>query len=282
MVHLEELLQVMRQTAHECGQVMLHADRAQIHQQEKSSWRDLVTDYDIKIQNMAVKRLEASYPQADFLCEEGQKELRLDGALLFIIDPIDGTANFRYDHHHSCISIACYSHGKAVAGVVYDPYLDELFHAVTGQGAYLNGEPIHVTELDLEHSLVLFGTSPFNPECVDETFELVKDIYRKSMDVRRSGSGALDLCALAAGRVGLFFEARLCAWDFAAGALIVEEAGGMCCDFFGRPLEIGLHKPSVLAGPRRNIHQSGILERYGNANPARQANGADHGSSDGG
>ena len=112
-------------------------------------------------------------------------------------------------------------------GVVYNPYIDEVFTAVKGQGAFLNGKPIHVSSQPLENGVVIFGTAPYYEELAKASFDMAYEYFCKALDVRRSGSAALDLCNIAAGRAELFFELRLCPWDYAAGSLIVEEAGGV-------------------------------------------------------
>lgn len=121
------------------------------------------------------------------------------------------------------------------------------FYAQRGKGAFLNGQPLHVSSNQLEEGLVCFGTSPYYAELIDQTFDLVKTLHKASLDVRRSGSAALDLCDIASGRCELFFECRLSPWDYAAGSLIVQEAGGRISrmDGTGISLDKGC---SVLAG----------------------------------
>ena len=131
-------------------------------------------------------------------------------------------------------------------GVVYNPYLDEMFYGVKGQGAYLNGKRIHVSTEDLSNGIVLFGSAPYNTELAKASFDLAYEYFTKALDIRRSGSAALDLCSLAAGRAELYFEMILSPWDFAAGALILEEAGGIVTKINGEPLPC-FEKSPVLA-----------------------------------
>ena len=123
-----------------------------------------------------------------------------------------------------------------------------MFTAVAGQGARLNGRPIHVTDAGLGESLVCFGSSPYAPELADRTFALTKALFTAGLDVRREASAALDLCSVAAGRAGLYFELQLSLWDYAAGVLIVEEAGGQCCTIDGGCFPSDGSKTSLLAG----------------------------------
>ena len=127
----------------------------------------------------------------------------------------------------SCISIGLIRNGKRYLGVVYNPYLDETFSAIKGEGAFLNGKPIHVSTEDMDNSILLFGSSPYNTELAKASFDLAYRYFEKCLDIRRSGSAAIDLCSVAAGRAEIYFELILSPWDFAAGALIVEEAGGV-------------------------------------------------------
>ena len=135
-------------------------------------------------------------------------------------------------------------------GVVYDPYSDTLFAAEKGKGARQNGIPIHVSEKGLADSIVCFGTASYYPETFERTFRLARALFDVTMDMRRSGSAALDLCYVAAGRADLMFEARLCPWDHAAAGLIVTEAGGCVSRLSGAPVSLA-GKCSVLAGAPR-------------------------------
>jgi len=232
----------------------------EISAREKSGFRDLVTEYDTAVQAFAVRELSAAWPEASFVCEESEDPAAPSGGPVFVIDPIDGTLNFVHHFRHSCTSIACLLDGEPAAGAVYDPYADEMFTAKKGAGAFRNGQRLQLRPQALAESIAIFGTSPYNDGLAGDTFSRVRDLYARCQDVRRSGSAALDLCWVAAGRAGLFFEASLSLWDYAAGALIVEEAGGRCGKLSGAPLtyEIG-RKSSVRAGGIRQFQESGFL-----------------------
>lgn len=251
------MLEVITRIARDCGEMMLSAHSGTIESETKSGFRDLVTTFDKKIQDYAVKELSEAFPEAHFLCEEGDFANVGDDGLTFVIDPIDGTANFTHHYGHSCISIGCLRGAKPVAAVIYDPFLNDMFTAELGKGAQLNGEPIHVTDASLKESLVIFGTAPYNLGLMDQTLGRVRSIYGRCQDIRRTGSAALDLCYVAAGRVGLYFEMEVALWDYAAGALIVSEAGGRCCRIDGTELPYdGSIKPSIIAGSDRTIEES--------------------------
>lgn len=253
-----KLLEDMKKVALEGGKIMLSASREELSVREKTGGRDLVTKYDVAVQEYAVSALSEIYSDAKFFCEEGTDRNELCEGLVFVIDPIDGTANFAADMHHSCISIGCFKDGVPYAGVVYAPYTDEMFSGAVGHGAYFNGSPIHVTDEDLENTIVLFGTSPYNPELWDETFRRAKDILPKCMDLRRFGAAAIDICYVAAGRAGLFFEEILALWDFAAGLVILNEAGGTALRLDGEPLYLTGEKTNIIAGSKKTINQSGL------------------------
>ncbi len=258
-----ELRRIIVDIAKECGDIMRSAHEITIRTDTKSGFRDLVTEYDRKIQAYAVKRLSQIYPSAGFICEEGDTDTTEPEGLTFIIDPIDGTANFTHHYGHSCISICCAENGVPMVGVVYDPFKDELFTAERGEGAYLNGEQIHISDAALDGSLVLFGTAPYNLKLADETLARVRSIYGKCQDVRRTGSAALDLCYVAAGRAGLYFELELSIWDYAAGALIAEEAGASVFTIDGEKLQfIRPDKSSVIAGSIKCIKESNLIVNF--------------------
>ena len=133
-----------------------------------------------------------------------------------------------------------------VAGIVYNPYLDELFSATKGQGAFCNGEKISVSSQPMGKALVLFGTSLYDKDLFPKTIEVLSKYFNQALDIRRSGSAALDLCTVACGRAELYFELQVSPWDFAAGKLIVEEAGGVVTTIDGEPLSFD-GKTTILA-----------------------------------
>ena len=230
----------------DCGGIIRGADRENIRIDAKSGPADFVTDYDKKVQNALQRGLADIIPDAHFIGEEGSTRLFDDKGKFFIVDPIDGTTNFIKNLHASAISVALAVDGAVELGVIYNPYLDELFTARRGRGAFCNGSQLHVSSEPLENALVIFGTSPYREDLSEKSFKLAYAYLKKAVDVRRSGSAALDLCAVAAGRADLFFELSLSPWDYAAGALIVEEAGGIASDADGGKLAYD-HPCSVVA-----------------------------------
>ena len=226
--------------------MILSADREKMAIDIKSGVADLVTEYDKKIQELLEIGLRKILPEAKFIGEEGSSDKLSDEGYAFIVDPIDGTTNFVKDYHTSAISVALLKGREAVAGVVYNPYLDETFSAIKGQGAFLNGKKISVSSQPLDKALVLFGTAPYDKHLFKETLEILSDYFYKALDIRRCGSAALDLCSVACGRAELYFELVVSPWDFAAGKLLVEEAGGVVTTLDGKPLSFD-GKTSIIA-----------------------------------
>ena len=248
---LRSLQESIMAAEREAAQLILHA--GSVMAENKSGRRDVVTEYDKKVQDLLVARLRAVIPDAGFVMEESDSYDALNGEHVFIIDPIDGTMNFVHHYNHSAISVAYASFGQVLCACVYDPYADEMFTAIKGQGAYLNGRPIHADPAPLNETLFCFGSSPYYPQLTDETFRLARIAFDACLDLRRLASAELDLCAIAAGRAGLYFELCLSLWDYAAGMLIVEEAGGKCLDMDGSPVKFGIEKAPVLSGGPRAL-----------------------------
>ena len=228
------MLKQVVDTVKYCGKLMLEAN-AEIIKIKNSNPKNIVTEYDIKIQNILQNQLQKILPEASFFGEEGIQSFNKNG-YCFVCDPIDGTTNFAKNLKHSAVSVALLKDSKPVLGVIYDPYLDEMFWAEKDKGAFCNGKQIWTTKTKLENSLIAFGTSPYNQSLQNQTWKLAAQSLKIAMDVRRLGSAVLDFAGLACGRYGVFWELELQPWDFAAGVLMVEEAGGIVKTLDGKPL----------------------------------------------
>ncbi len=257
----DQQVELLKTVARKAGELIRSGSCARLEITEKSSNRDLVTQYDYKVQQLIMDQFLAVYPACAFVSEEGDERGDLYADRLFVIDPIDGTANFVHGLGHSAVSIAYFQRGIPTAGVVYNPYTEELFWAESGAGAFLNSQPIHVSRKPLAQSLVAFGTAPYNEETTEDTFTRAKNLYGKCQDIRRLGAASLDICYVAAGRFGLYFEAALSLWDYAAAGIILREAGGTLVNFDGRDIPLSIEKSSVIAGASELISQSGLLSR---------------------
>lgn len=242
------MLEELKQIAKKAGKIILSATEIEAGTEIKSSHRDLVTKYDKLVETTVKKELLALLPEAAFLGEEeAAPENLMDSEWLFVVDPIDGTTNFVQGFHNSCISIGLMHFSQVEYGVVYDPYNDEMFSAKRGEGAFLNGRRLSLSDRDLTHSLAIFGSAIFYQEITQLSLDIFGKVFLRAQDVRRFGAAALDLCYIAAGRAGVFFECRICPWDYCAGSLIAQEAGAVVTALSGKPLDL-YHKCSVLAG----------------------------------
>jgi myo-inositol-1(or 4)-monophosphatase len=215
----------------------------------KSTQTDLVTEFDRAAEATIVETLRTTRPGDSIVGEEGTAD-RGSTDYSWFVDPIDGTTSFVYDLPTWSCSIGV-AHGETmVAGAVYAPALDEMFDAVLGGGARLNGHPIGVSTLD-DVALALVGTGfSYHPDVRTQQAQRLVRIISRVRDIRRTGSAALDLCFVAAGRFDVYFEQFLNVWDAAAGELIAREAGAVTSDFGGgpaRPDEIVAATPGVHA-----------------------------------
>lgn len=241
---IEEIVRAVRK----CAQIIVVAKRSDEMVDAKEGHANFVTTYDKQVQEELKKELLAITPDAAFAGEEEESICIPKKGLTYIVDPIDGTTNFIYDYHMSCISVGVLMDYEPYMAVIYNPYLDEMYTAIAGRGAFMNGKSIHVSEGNFSSSLVAFGTAPYYEELKQESFRLAYEVLGRAADVRRSGSAALDFCAVAAGRVAMFFELRLCPWDFAAGALLVTEAGGVVTTVDGQPLDYSKKGSAIARG----------------------------------
>ena len=193
--------------------------------EEKEGHANFVTTIDENVQAYLLDALGRLCPEAVAIGEEKINDALTEG-LTWIVDPVDGTTNLIHDYRASAVSIALLKNRVPVIGAVYNPYTDEFFYAEKGKGATLNGSAIHVSSYALDKALVAFGTSPYNAELAKVSMDMAHAFLLCAADLRRSGSAALDLAHLACGRTDAFFELNLKPWDYAAGALLVTEAGG--------------------------------------------------------
>lgn len=214
---------------------------------------DFVTAADKWVQHHIKSRLCELYPTFAFLGEEEAGE-GIDPAVpTWVLDPIDGTTNYIFSYGLSAVSLGLVLGGRAVLGIVYNPYTDECFHATRGGGAYLNGRPIRVDSAKaLADTIASVGTSSYYKERSKKLFALAERLYLSCIDIRRTGSCAIDLCYVAAGRVGVYAEYRLQPWDFAAGSVILSEAGGTLSDWEGNPVDFS--GPCNLAASNTHLH----------------------------
>ncbi|MFI3214345.1 MAG: inositol monophosphatase family protein [Eubacteriales bacterium] len=195
---------------------------------------DFVTKVDFTIESKMKEALKEWYPQVHFISEEQKNETFDATKSYWILDPVDGTTNLIHHYQHSAVSLGLYEEGRIIFGIVYNPFTEETFLGALGEGAYLNGEQIHVSLCDnIERSLINIGSAPYHKDKADKNFEIYKSVYLECTDLRISGSSALDVCFVAAGRLEAFFEWELKPWDYAASSCILTEAGGKISSWNG-------------------------------------------------
>lgn len=183
-----------------------------------------VTETDIAVEKYLLEALHALLPGSRSFAEE-QENTALTDAPTWVVDPIDGTTNFMRNWNISTVSVALLKKKRPVLGLVLQPFTGELYRAEAGKGAFLNGRPIKVSSHSYEGAIVGLGTSPYNADLAAASMRAA-GMFLKNGDLRRTGTAALDLAYVAAGRMDIFFEYQLSPWDYAAGALLVTEAGG--------------------------------------------------------
>lgn len=240
------MIDVAIRAAREAGQYLKeNVGRARAVEIKKGEERNLVSEIDKASEARIISLIKGRYPGHDVLAEESGGAAS-SGTYRWIIDPLDGTTNFLHGVPIYCVSIGVEHNGEIVAGVVYDPNLDELFTAERGSGAFLNGQRLTVSSTgEIIRSLLVTGFPYDIAENPHHAVEHFCNFLMAARGIRRLGSAALDLCYVAAGRFDGFWEVHLQPWDMAAGKLLVEEAGGRTSDFVGGPARI--HGKEIVA-----------------------------------
>lgn len=220
-------------TAVETGEILMKYFH-RTHRIEVKPGAGIVTEADKAAENYILKKIYRNYPESSIITEESG-EFRRSESLCFVIDPLDGTSNYAHGFPWFCVSIGLYVDGKSRAGVIYHPILKEMFFAAAGQGAYLNGKRIHVSQTArMSEALLATGFYYSKGKTLRKEVEVFGKMNQAALGVRRPGSAALDLAYVACGRFDGFWEKGLSSWDVAAGFLIVTEAGGKVTDYHGQ------------------------------------------------
>jgi myo-inositol-1(or 4)-monophosphatase len=214
---------------------------------------NLVTEADFESQEIILRTIRAQYPEHSFLGEEGLSESNPDSDYRWIIDPLDGTSNYVHHFPYYAVSIGLQRADSLIAGVIFDPTRDEMFSACRGCGATLNGDPIQPSGVDdISHAMAV-ASLPIAADKRGPAIARFLRVLESAQTVQRTGSAALNLAYVAAGRLDAFWSSSLKPWDVAAGALIVDEAGGCATRMDGNRLQIEI--PDILATNGRSIHQ---------------------------
>ncbi|HTY76421.1 MAG TPA: inositol monophosphatase family protein [Candidatus Bathyarchaeia archaeon] len=244
-------LEVAVDAARRAGALLLDRAGALREIRYKGSPTNLVTEMDRQAEALCVDHIRRAFPDHAILAEEGGARPGSESHR-WIIDPLDGTTNYAHGMPHFAVSIALEVEGRVALGVIFDPSRDECFTAVRGDGAFLNGRALRVSETPtLDESLLSTGY-PYEIRRVHANNLAEHAAFMlRCRSVREMGSAAINLALVAAGRLDAFWELALGPWDVAAGCLLVEEAGGRVTDPAGRP--VSLAAPSVVASNGR-IH----------------------------
>jgi myo-inositol-1(or 4)-monophosphatase len=262
--HAGDALEAALQVADAAGEILItaFAERQGFRSKQSEPAYNLVTDADLASEKCIVEFLQRRFPSHEILGEE-EAQGNLDAEHLWIVDPLDGTNNFAHRIPHFAVSIAYYCGGQAQVGVVYNPARGDCYWGMRGNGSFYNGRRLSVSESEsLDQVMVGVGFYYDRGAMMQATLAAIHDFFKSHIHgVRRFGTAALDLCQVAEGMFGAFFEYQLAPWDFAAGRLILEEAGGQITDGRGEPLPLA--KTSVLASNRK-LHAAAleIVQRH--------------------
>lgn len=202
--------------------------------ESKDHFNSLVTYVDKTVEQKVIAKLSTLIEDAGYIAEEGTSS-KIGETYNWIIDPLDGTTNFIHGLPTYCVSIALQENEEIVLGVIFEPNMNECFYAWKGSKAYLNGEEISVSSAKrMEDSLLATGFPYWDFNRMDAYLRILKDFTARTRGIRRIGSAAVDLAYVACGRFEAFYEYSLKPWDIAAGAFIIEQAGGVVTDFRGK------------------------------------------------
>ena len=238
MILRPEVLHTAIRAARAAGSIHQSYRERELNVRTKTTFSDLVTEVDALAEAEIRRVIHAVFPDHAILGEE--EGLTGDAQERWIVDPLDGTVNYAHGFPMYCASIAYQHAGERMVGVVYDPTRDELFTAVRGQGALLNGRPLRVSGTPELRTPALVATGfPYDVAENPANLEYVRRALALGVPLRRPGAAALDLCYVAAGRLDAYWELDLKPWDAAAGSLILEEAGGRVTDLEGHATPYG-------------------------------------------
>jgi len=254
--------------AQKAGRMLKENLGRSIHIEYKDNNLNLVTEMDKRAERMITEHLKRRFPAHNIIAEEGTR-INQKSEFLWIIDPLDGTTNYAHRIPWFAVSIALHGKGDPLVGVIYNPSRDEMFTAISGEGAYLNGLPMRVsTREDVSSSLLCTGFPYYIREKPDRVINNMRKFLLKTGGVRRFGAAALDLAYVSAGIYDGFWEEGLKPWDTAAGILMVEEAGGRITNFKGENYKVS---DDAIVASNGRIH-NGMLEIISQS-PIRRADG---------
>ncbi|XP_063853238.1 inositol monophosphatase 1-like isoform X1 [Scylla paramamosain] len=264
---IEQCFEVALGLVKEAGQVVREAIKKQKTIETKSCNVDLVTESDKAVEKLLIEGLAKAFPSHKFIGEESTAagaKCVLTHDPTWIIDPIDGTMNFVHSLPYTCVSVGLWAGKEALVGIIFNPVLDQMFTAKKGQGAYLNGERIRVSgQKDLSQALIFaeMGTSR-DPEKVKTVLTNLTTLMPRAHGIRAMGSCALNMAMVALGGADVVFEFGIHAWDTAAAAVVVAEAGGVVLDTAGGPFDLMRRRVLCASSPELAQEVAGLLTQY--------------------
>ena len=221
----------------------------------KGTRENLVTSADIENERFLKQRLTELLPGSAFIGEEGDEASLRDSEWAWIVDPIDGTANFSRGIPMCAVSVALFRDAEPYAGFVLNPFMDTLYSAVVGEGAYKDGEPIHVSDRPLGDCILSTAWCCYEKSLAEPVFRVSESLYPEINDIRRIGTAALELSLIAEGAADMYFEIRLSPWDYAAGLTILKEAGGCYTGIGGGDVSFDGPSPVLAANSEENLRR---------------------------
>lgn len=260
MASIKEMDDYAKQWVKEAGEKIRASFETTLNIETKTNKNDLVTNMDKDTEKYFVNQIKKTFPGHRIFGEEGMGNSIEDlKGIVWIIDPIDGTVNFIHQQRNFAISLAIYEDGVGKVGIIYDVVHDELYHAIKGEGAFLNVDKLKpLTEVNLEKAIVSMNASwvvkneTINPAVLAK---LVNDVR----GTRSYGSAAIEMAYVATGRLDAYITMRLAPWDFAAGAILIEETGGKVSDIFGK--ELDYINGGSFFGAKPGLHEV-VLDKY--------------------
>ncbi len=256
----ENLIESVKQIVLKASEIALKKDYDIM---SKGAVTNIVTSADINVQKYLEKELCELLSGSGFLGEESNASEGVSSEYCWIVDPIDGTQNYARDLRQSGICVGLRHNKEVVLGVVYNPFINELYWAEKGKGSFLNGKQIHVSERPFQDAIFCTALSLYNKNYAKVCNQICMETYYKCNDVRRFGVCSLELCYLAAGKVELYYEYRLFPWDYAAASLILREAGGFIEDPFDKEVSLERPCPVIAANSKDNFNQlKEIVRKY--------------------
>ncbi|OGI31050.1 MAG: hypothetical protein A2287_02190 [Candidatus Melainabacteria bacterium RIFOXYA12_FULL_32_12] len=264
MINTENLLLAAKEAALDAGEIHLTYFGKNKEISHKFNEFDLVTNVDKMAEERIISVIHGHFPDHKILGEESGIHEGISSEYTWVIDPLDGTTNYAHNFPHFAVSIGLLYKGEIVLGVVYDPFKNETFWAAKDSGAYLNSDPIKVSEANsLKKSLLSTGFPYERAEILEENLKYFRKFVYEAQAVRRPGAASLDLCYVACGRLDGFWELNLAPWDTTAGTCIVREAGGKVTNFSSSEFDI-YTKNIIASNSLIHEHMTKVIESIRN------------------